>query len=251
MADKSMEVIEGTKKNAVWYVDRNKLAEETKKGFVAVVPQKVVLESGRAGLYRAEQAHAFGLCTDFRETRQDVAEAYGLPPRTLREDLLEGRQPIAYRVVVRGAVTAALYESLERRIRRVIAARNANFILLQLECHGGDTLEAPPARRFPARLKDNDGQDAVMTVAYVTPQASDVALLIALGYTEIVMDSRASLGNFEAVLASAPTSWMRCATLWRAWPRTRAIPRSCSAACSSRSSRSIASAARRAWPSDA
>lgn len=204
MADKSMEVIEGTRKNAVWYVDASKLPEETKKGFVAVVPTKVVAEAGRAGFYRPDQANTFGLCSDFRETRQELAEAYGLPPRSLREDVLEGRTPIAYRVVVRGPVTAAMYESLERRIRHVIAARNANFILLQLECQGGDTVEARRLADFLRDLKDNDGREHVMTVAYVTPEASDVATLIALGCSEIVMSDRASLGNFEAVLAKRP-----------------------------------------------
>jgi membrane-bound serine protease (ClpP class) len=200
MADKSIEIIEGTRKNAAWFIDRSKLAEETKKGFVPVVPQKVVVEAGRAGFYRAEQAYAFGLCSDYRETRQEVAEAYGLPPRTLREDLLEGRQPIAYRVIVRGPINGALSETLTRRIRRAIAAHNANFILLQLECHGGDPAEARRLADFLRTLKDDQGQEPVMTVAYVTPEAGDIAVLLALGCTEIVMDSKATLGNFETIL---------------------------------------------------
>lgn len=204
MADKNMEVIRGTRKNAAWFVDRAHEAEEAKKGFVSEVPPRVVVESGRTGLYGAKQAQALGLCTDFRETRQEVAEAYGLPPRTLREDLLEGRQPIAYRVVVRGPVNAALSETLRRRMKRAIAARNANFILLQLECHGGDSIEARDLADFLRTLKDDRGEEPVMTVAYVTKESSDLALVLALGCTEIVMDKEAALGNFEAVVGNRP-----------------------------------------------
>jgi membrane-bound ClpP family serine protease len=204
MADRNMEVIEGTRKGAVWYIDRNQLDEETKRGFIATMPLKVVVESGRPGLYPAEAATKFGLCSLIRETRQEVAESYGMPARSLREDPLEGRAPNACRVILRGEITGGQVETIKRRIRRAVA-RGANFILLQLECRGGDAYQARELADFFRELKDNDGEEPVMTVAYVTIASDDTALILALGCSEIVMDAGANLGNFETVVRSKPS----------------------------------------------
>src|SRR5262249_35860222 len=48
------------------------------------------------------------------------------------------------------------------------------------------------------------GENTVMSIAYVTPQAGAVATFIALGASEIVMDKDARLGGFEVILAERP-----------------------------------------------
>src|SRR5262249_32721683 len=117
---------------------------------------------------------------------------------------LEGRTPSACRIVVKGTVNAALRETLERRMRRAIGSRHVNFFLLQLECGGGDTQVARDLAAFIPRLRYDTGKDPVMTVAYITDQARDTALYLALGCTEIVMDRRAKMGGFEAIVHERP-----------------------------------------------
>src|SRR5205807_9040592 len=127
----------GTRNGAVWYIDKRQLAQESKQGFVPTLATPVLLAE-TAGNYTTVQAQKFGLCSLKKETRQELAEAYRLPPRSLREDPLQGRTPVACRIVVKGTVNAALRETLERRMRRAVG-RGVNFFILQLECGDGHT----------------------------------------------------------------------------------------------------------------
>jgi membrane-bound ClpP family serine protease len=154
-------------------------------------------------LYDAIQAEKFGLCDLRLETRQEVKEAYRLPTSSLREDPLQGRSPDAWRIVLSGPVTKALKETMERRIPQVIA-RGANLIIVQLECHGGETEAARDLAEFLRTRKDDRGEHSVMTVAYVTERAKDTATIVALGCTEIVMDRNAHLGGFEDIVQARP-----------------------------------------------
>lgn len=204
MADKNMEVIEGTRDRAVWYADRNQLEEEKKHGFVAAQPPVVVLEAGKPALYTTAQATRFGLCHVPKETRAEVAASYNLPTRSLREDPLEGRPPVASRIVLSGPVHRAMAESVSRRMRRAIANQGVNVFVLQLECGGGDTQVARDLADFFRTLKDDGGNDPVMTIAYVTPESRDTATFLAFGCSEIVMSKPALLGDFEHFVRQHP-----------------------------------------------
>jgi membrane-bound ClpP family serine protease len=203
MADKGMDVIEGTRQGGVWYIDRRQLGTETKQGFVQTLATPVLL-AGTAGFYSTVQAQKFGLCGLRKETRQELAEAYRLPARSLREDPLQGRTPVASRIEVKGTVNEALAETLKRRMRRAIANRGVNLFVLQLDCGGGDTEVARELADFFRTLRDDEGKDPVMTVAYVTDQARDTATFLALGCTEIVMDKQAHLGGFDRIVQDRP-----------------------------------------------
>src|SRR5207245_10596173 len=83
MFDKDMEVLEATQKGAVWYVDKRREKEEAGQGIV-VTRREPVLVAGGAALYTAAQAQKFHLCNLTKESRQEVAEAYQMPPTSLR-----------------------------------------------------------------------------------------------------------------------------------------------------------------------
>jgi membrane-bound serine protease (ClpP class) len=153
--------------------------------------------------YDAEQAEKFGLCDLKLETRQELKDAYRLPTSSLREDPLQGRTPNAWRIVLTGPVNRALMETIVRRTQRAIS-KGANLIIYQLECGGGETEVARDLADF-FRTRVNDiGDGPVMTVGYVTDQARDTAIFLALGCTEIVMDKNAHLGGFEKILRERP-----------------------------------------------
>src|SRR5262249_43280469 len=83
MGDPGVELIEGTKGTAPWYIDRRKEAEEVKDKFVPA-RKPPVLAAGVTGLYDAAQADKFGLVRHTKlETRNDVRREYNLPVTSL------------------------------------------------------------------------------------------------------------------------------------------------------------------------
>jgi membrane-bound ClpP family serine protease len=198
MLDKDMDVLRGTQaEGRVWYVDRRRQKEEN---LVAVQPEPV-LPAGTAGFYSAKQAQEFGLCKQQLNTRQEVAQRYDMPESSLHEDPLDGQLPVAWRIEVRGTLNTVKAEGIRRHIHRMIG-QGANFIIVQLACGGGDPVVARSLGDFLRELKDSKGQHPVMTVAYVTGDAHDTAAFLALGCTEIVIDRKAKLGDFEHYLQS-------------------------------------------------
>jgi membrane-bound ClpP family serine protease len=182
-----------------WYIDRRQKDAEAKDGVVVLDPNPVIGSGAETTLYTQPQAEKFGLCSLRKENRQEVAEAYGLPPTSLREDPLMGRTPVAWRIEVRGEVTDALVETVKRQVGRAVGQK-ANLIILQLECGGGSTQAARDLAEHLRTRKDDRGEFPVMTVAYVPKSAPDTAVFLALGCTEIVMHKDATLGDFSGVI---------------------------------------------------
>jgi membrane-bound ClpP family serine protease len=201
LLDKDMEVVRATrgKGNGDWYIDKRREEEEKKNGVIVLDPNPVIGSGATTTLYTQEQAEKLGLANLHKENRQEVAEAYGLGPASLREDPLMGRTPVAWRIEVRGAVTDALAESLKRQVGRAIGQK-ANLLILQLECGGGDTLVARDLAAWLRERKDDKGEYPVMTIAYVPRNAPDTAVFLALGCTEIVLHKDATFGDFSDVI---------------------------------------------------
>ena len=123
MLDANIAVLEGRKNNAAYFVEQSKQAEAAANGVVGIKPDPV-LPAGRLALLSGDEAIRFGLAKlTNKDSRQQVAEAYGLSASSLREDPLQGRTPVAWRIEVRGEVNEALVESLERRISKAIGQR--------------------------------------------------------------------------------------------------------------------------------
>lgn len=200
MLDKNMEVFAATRPVGVWYVDGN---HPNEPGLVIKRAAGPVLPKGQTALYAADEAVKYELCRLTKKTREEVASWYQLPPASLREDAMLGRPRDAWVIEVRGAITPVLEETLKRRISRVVGQRS-NCIIFQLECQGGDPEAAGNLGEFIRDLRDNNGKNPLMTVAYVTENARDTALFLALGCTQIAMHKDAKLGDFEAFLQAHP-----------------------------------------------
>jgi membrane-bound ClpP family serine protease len=187
-----------------WYIDARDEAAEAKNGVVVTDRNPVVGAGPNSTLFTAAQAREFGLCQPFfLQTRQQVAEKYQLPASSLREDPLMGRNPVAWRIEVRGTVNGALAETLRRRIRRAIG-QGANLLIVQLECSGGDTQVAQDLARELRDLKDDRNELPVMTVAYLPAATPDTGVIVALGCTEIVMHKDAEIGDFAQYVYEHP-----------------------------------------------
>ncbi|MBI1913290.1 MAG: hypothetical protein HYS12_00805 [Planctomycetes bacterium] len=139
---------------------------------------------------------------DLRGDREEIARAYGLSREALQESVLS-ENVVAFQIPVAGEVDGALKERLFRRLRRA-QARGVNFIVLELRCHGGDTAVANQIATHLAELNENRDSPLV-TVAFVTKDAQDTALYLALGCHYIVMEKDAKLGGFGRLLKGKPS----------------------------------------------
>jgi|SRR5579883_999268 len=192
----------------VIYVDER---DATAKGRIAGNPIPVNgVQNGQYASYSADVARQVELSKGVADSRPEVAELYGLPPSSVRDDPLKGRKPVAFQWILKGDVDGAMRESVSRVIRDV-RKKGGNVLILVMNC-GGTDLDA--ARELAEDLiKAQTGDDAVQIIAFVPESAPDAAAVVALGCSEIVMTKpknaaegepkEADFGNFERYIKSA------------------------------------------------
>jgi membrane-bound serine protease (ClpP class) len=161
------------------------------------IPELVPMLMDRPALIDVEEAQRLGLCKVRLDSRPGVKDQYGLPALSLREDALEGRTPVVWRIEVHGGLTAGKLNSMERRIKAAIR-KKANVIILQLDCDAGETVNAASVAEYLRGLTDDSGVLPVKTIAFVPPGRSlGAATFLAVGCSEIAMAPDARLGGFE------------------------------------------------------
>jgi membrane-bound ClpP family serine protease len=201
MLDADMVVVRATRaKGGDWFIDKRRQAEEAKNGVFVTKEEPEVPAGATTTLYTQKDAERLGLAALAKKTREEVAQAYGMGPASLREDPLMGRSPVACLIEVRGAVTDGLAESVKRQVGRAIGQQKANVLILKLDCGGGDLLVARDLAGWLRDRKDDKGENPVMTIAYIENSAPDTAAFLALGCSEIVMHKDARFGDFSAVI---------------------------------------------------
>jgi membrane-bound ClpP family serine protease len=202
--DWNLEVVEGTDNHGTRvFIDKRRMGE---KGFQPAPAANPPLAARQYGLYNADQAERYGICKIQLETRKEVEDNYRLPAGSVREVAFQGSSKNAWRIKITGELTRAARERIERGIRKAIA-KGGNRIIVQLECGGSNMENTQVAREmadFLRNLKDNDGTNGVMTIAYFTERARECATFVAIGCTEIVIDEKARLGDFETLLKKRP-----------------------------------------------
>ena len=222
MYDKDVELgkaISAKPGGAVWYVDmRPEPFEKLKQAENLTRAEPVpTVPGGRVALYPADLAKQIGLSRATAESRQEVAEIYNIPASSIRDDVLQGRAPDAYRYTLKGDVDGAMRESVNRIIRD-IKRKKGNILFLTLDC-GGTDLDAARALADDMR-KAADGDDGVLIVAYIPDRAPAAATFLAFGASDIVMSRRkettdpnrpeeareAELGDFDVFTKGAKVS---------------------------------------------
>jgi membrane-bound serine protease (ClpP class) len=168
------------------------------------------VQDGQYASYPAQLARSVGLAQARADSRPEVAEVYGLPPSSVRDDPLGGRTPEAFQWVLTGDIDGAKRESVNRIIRDVRKKKGNVLILIFKECDGTD-LDA--ARGLAEDLiKAQQGDEAIQIIAFIPETAPNAAAVVALGCSEIVMTKpkapdaeakEAEFGNFERYLKSA------------------------------------------------
>jgi len=159
------------------------------------------LGRGVVAQYTFEQALNFGLLQTQREplnSLKAVLANYDLPPAILYQ---MPDHPNVWKKVLAGPIDGGMKERIDRFVRRA-RGQKANVLLFQLECSDGSSTTAYEIGRFLARLNENRPGSPIVTIAYVTPKASNNAAFLALGCSKIVMQPGAKLGQFDSYLTS-------------------------------------------------
>lgn len=206
MFDPRVQLRRGQKGRADFYLNLAERDTAQKQGVqVTNTDELAAAPDGRIGLFSTAPLRELGLVNARADNREQLAELYGLNAATLRDDWLAGREPVAYRYILRGRVDVGLKESVLRMLDRVVREKG-NILFLQLECRGGDFVAALDlAIALRQRAKDY----RVLIVAFIPDMAPDTAAVIALGCSEIVMSKRsdggpdsseAIIGDFEQYL---------------------------------------------------
>jgi membrane-bound serine protease (ClpP class) len=158
------------------------------------------LGSGGTVAYTFEQARLLGLAQpDPRNSLEEVLTAYRLPRSALYQ---APAQLVVCRTVLSGAVNGEMLEKLERRINRARDYK-ATVLIVQLECGDGDADKAYQIASLLAGLSERP-ESRIDTVAYVTPQARNLAAFLAFACDRIVMHPKARLGDFESFTWQKP-----------------------------------------------
>lgn len=207
MIDANVEVMEGRKNNAAYYFDRRAQAEAVAGGVVGIKPEAAI-PRGKVVSLNQDDATRFGFCKlKNKESRQQVAEAYGLGADSFQEDIVGGK---AWLIELKGKVDSGFRETIGRRIRKA-TGRGATVIFFHFkDCSGGDASVARSMADDFRQLKASDGRP-IRTIAFVPRGAPNTATFLAFGCDEIVMAKVENqfIGDFSDMLTPQPAGRRR------------------------------------------
>lgn len=191
MLDPSIELLVVETEVSREFVSADRLDELRRKKSVG--KSQVLIPAGKPGVFTAQEARDLGLVAYVANDREAVAKALSLPPAALEQDLSLAGPPHPVRVAVKGPISAASAELLQKLIDTEID-RGANLICLWIDSPGGD---APASINLANYLVQIDAEKR-RTVAFIPNEARGDAAYIALACDQIVMRPDAILGGFGA-----------------------------------------------------
>ncbi len=169
------------------------------------------LSRGETALYSFDQAKKLGLCQQMPCNTIDEALARYRLPRTSLYPTLDRLH--VWRFVLKGPINGEMNERVKRRVREALGQK-ANVLIMELACGGGESQAANDLALFLSGVNDNR-QEPVETIAYVTGRARDTAAFLAFACNTIVMQREikqngqltqegAVLGGFDRYLQDHP-----------------------------------------------
>lgn len=189
MLDKKLELLQVETENSREFVLRDDLEALKKKK--AVGEPKVLIASGRPGLFTAAQAKEYGFAGRTAADKGELVRELGLSDDALQEDPSIDGKWRTVRIDVKGAIKGAQLAQQQKVLEDEVQKNDVNFICVYIDSPGGDyAASAELANQLksldPARRR---------TVAYIAGEARGDAALIALACDQIVMAERAELGG--------------------------------------------------------
>jgi membrane-bound ClpP family serine protease len=153
---------------------------------------ETVFKAGEVGLLDGRQMRlTYHFASHLANDRRQLAAVLGMAPGSLEEDPSLGSGWRALRIELQGAIDRRLVNRVQRGIQDEQRRRRVNFVLLEVECSGGDIAEGVRLANFLAELNPSE----IRTVAYVPGKAGGAAALVALACDHLVMHEEAVLGG--------------------------------------------------------
>jgi membrane-bound serine protease (ClpP class) len=150
--------------------------------------KEVLIMPGQLGNFSGDQLRQMGLAQLTAESRAEVAELYGMPPKSA-VDTVESDvdwRPVLIRI--EGTVNLLMHEYVVRHVKEA-REDGRNFFIFEINSFGG---ELASGLDLAERIRDMKG---VKTIAYIPERAISAAAIIALGCDEIIMHAEAQLGD--------------------------------------------------------
>jgi membrane-bound serine protease (ClpP class) len=200
MCDRNVEVFSGLRKESLIYFDGRKKNEPQ---FADVLNVKPVpdMNPGVTEIYNQIRAQRFGLCLLVKDSREQVAEWYGV---NLKAGVATGTGK-ACKIEIVGAVDAILKDKLRRQLQETASRKESAVFLIFNSDGGGDPKIARELADELADLRDV-AKNPIRTIAFIPVHAPDLAGILALACSEIVMvksnqaDGDAVIADFEGYL---------------------------------------------------
>src|SRR5262249_36344356 len=113
MIDRNLVVKKVLLQHSVLYMSGEEVKQRRDKGGRSIVESEIPRGLEPGNTWGDWTAHAFSLVSkEPFSTREDLARALRLPPRSLHEDWLVGRTPVVWRIEVRGTLDEGKIQSL-------------------------------------------------------------------------------------------------------------------------------------------
>ena len=158
---------------------------------VVIADVDSIQEAGGNSRFSGRQAgNGRFLVTQTRESRQQIAELYQLPPESMREKAAAGEKPKVVMIEVHDVIEPILETFLFEQIDTAVAS-GVNTIIFEINSPGGYLHTSERVANKIVELADED----VRTIAYVQKEAISGAAIIAMGCDEIYMHPGALMGD--------------------------------------------------------
>lgn len=162
---------------------------------VPILSVESVKEAGVPGVFSGRQASAGGyLVVQARETRRDVADLYGLPLESMREEVAVQKGVNVRLIRIHDEIEPILETFVKRQIDRAVAG-GANIIVFEIDSPGGWMSSGESLANAIVDLEDEN----VRTIAYIPDDALSMAAVIAMACDEIYMHPDARIGDAELI----------------------------------------------------
>jgi len=161
-----------------------------------VIPEvRTIKEAGTPGVFTGERSRALHiLAAHVTDSRQKVAELYGLPAESLRETAITGEAPRTIRIAIDGPIEPQLEQYVQRQIARAVEG-GANLIVFEIDSPGGMLGPSLNLASTVSELK----RRKVHAIAWIPKAAYSGAAIIALGCDEIYLAPNATIGDAEPI----------------------------------------------------
>jgi membrane-bound serine protease (ClpP class) len=152
---------------------------------------ETIKEPGEQGAFSASEARALGfLIQHTADSKDALAQTYGLPAEAMREDLILGKSPAVRLIHITETIDPVLEAFIERQIDRATSAR-ANTIIFQIQSPGGYLLSGENLANRIIQLRDQK----VRSIAFIPDHAYSAAAIVALACDEIYILPDARIGD--------------------------------------------------------